>query len=500
MLQKILILDKDLSMCQKFSGFLRSNNYVTASTCCNKEALQLIKASSFDLILCDSEFTNAYPVEFLEKIKSFQPEIPIISISNTNNVQTAVELMRSGAFYFFLKPVIPEQLLDIIRAALKKGDLETKPLTLMDKKGGRQKSMQSEFNNSIAYPYVKGVSKIARKLYKSIELVAPTDYTVIIHGETGTGKESVARMIHENSRRSNQPFVAVDCGSLSKELAASELFGHEKGAFTGALQNREGAFRLADKGTLFLDEIGNLSYSVQQLLLRVIQQRVIRKVGSVAETPVDVRLIVASNENLNESVNQRKFREDLFHRLNEFTVTVPALRDRKEDLKLFIQSFVVHASQRLNKDVKMPDKDAMDILEAYYWPGNIRELLNTIKKACLMTPPGKCISALYLPYEVKSLIHNGGAVNTFDQRDAIFDEFKEDKKMNLVAADKRLVSTEAGRQVIKSGHGLKDIATTAELQKILITLKTAKFNKSKAAKILNIDRKTLYNKLKKIDI
>jgi len=482
-------------MCQKFSNFLRNSGFITACTSCNKEALQLIKASDFDLILCDSELKNTYPVEFLLKIKSVKPSIPIISMSDSENIQTAVELMKSGAFYFMLKPINPERLLDIVHSALKeaneKGETTITPIENQDgqeKKVGGEK-VGTETNMKQGYPYITGISPNSKKLYKSIDLVAPTDYTVIIHGETGTGKESVARMIHEKSRRNSGPFLAVDCGSLSKELAASELFGHEKGAFTGALQTREGAFMLAHGGTLFLDEIGNLSYDVQLLLLRAIQERVVRKVGSTAEKPVNVRLIVASNEDLYESVAKRKFREDLYHRLNEFSVTVPPLRERKEDLSLFIEAFVSHASGRLNKDLKMPTASAMQILEDYHWPGNIRELLNTIKKACLFTPNGKAITDQYLPMEVK-----------IDQdllQRIHLDENLEVK--NNIELSPSVGSNSSGGKS-QSEKSLKKIAANAELNTIMVTLRSVKFNKSKAAEILNIDRKTLYNKLKRINI
>ena len=439
---------------------------------------------------------NTYPVDFLLKIKSLKPGIPIISMSDTDNVQTAVELMKSGAFYFMLKPINPERLLDIVNSALEeaaqggKAGIKSAEKNLAAGVSPEGDMRRTDEITRQGYPYIMGTSPASKKLYKSIDLVAPTDYTVIIHGETGTGKESVARMIHEKSKRKEGPFLAVDCGSLSKELAASELFGHEKGAFTGALQMREGAFTLAQGGTLFLDEIGNLSYGVQLLLLRAIQERVVRKVGSTVEKPVDLRLIVASNEDLYDGVVKRKFREDLYHRLNEFSITVPALRDRKMDLHLFIEGFVRHASTRLNKDLKMPTEAAMHILEAYHWPGNIRELLNTVKKACLFTPDGKPISEQYLPFEVKV---STGLLQQ-DESDHIHWSSAEPETPQTDT------STACADHKGVKGRSLKDIASTAELNKIMVTLRSVKFNKSRAAEILNIDRKTLYNKLKKINI
>jgi two-component system response regulator HydG len=319
--------------------------------------------------------------------------------------------------------------------------------------------------------HVFGNSPTSKEMHQQIDLVAPTNYSVIIFGETGTGKESVARLIHNRSKRNNKPFVALDCGSLTNELAASELFGHEKGAFTGAIGAKTGAFQEANGGTLFLDEIANLSYPVQVALLRVMQERVVRPVGSTIEIPVDIRIIVASNENLAQGITQGRFREDLFYRLNEFTVTVPPLRKRIEDLPLFIETFVKETEQDLHRTSGPFSDELMEYLKTYSWPGNIRELKNVVRRACLLTPSGNTIDLQILPEEMT------------DKLKPIYTK-----------------QPEKAEHPAKDDLNLKEIAKQAEHEKIMNVLREVKFNKTKAARLMNIDRKTLYNKLQSLDI
>ncbi|MCK7558510.1 sigma-54 dependent transcriptional regulator [Chitinophaga sedimenti] len=322
--------------------------------------------------------------------------------------------------------------------------------------------------------YVYGKSLPAKELYRQITLVAPTDYSVIVYGETGTGKESVAQLIHQNSQRKNEPFVALDCGSLSKELAASELFGHEKGSFTGAIGTKIGAFEQATGGTLFLDEIANLSYDIRVALLRVIQEKQIRRVGSLKEIEVDVRLVVASNEKLSESVQKGKFREDLFHRFNEFTIYIPPLRERLDDLPQLVDTFMQQVCKELGKQPIPISSDVWDCFRRYDWPGNIRELKNVIRRACLLTPPDEEIAVETLPLELKE-------ESTRETFSAGGDGFEE-------------------HDMITDANDLKAVALKAEYNKIINVLKAVKYNKTKAAQLLNIDRKTLYNKLRLLNI
>ena len=319
---------------------------------------------------------------------------------------------------------------------------------------------------SMPKKFVEGTSSGSKKLYEHVRLVAPTDMSVIIEGESGTGKENVARTIHKLSPRSTAPFVAVDCGAISKELAASELFGHAKGSFTGAVQDKVGQFEEAHKGTLFLDEVGNLSYEVQIKLLRAIQERVIQPVGSNKEIKVDVRIITATNDDLSDAVKKGLFREDLYHRLNEFKLTVPAVRDRREDLNEFLNFFRELANQELGRNVAGFDSQVDEIFRQYDWPGNLREMKNVIKRAVLLSNDG-LIKVGALPTEMLETVRNPQPKTTGDNPQ-IYD--------------------------------LKALQETQEKEMIIKTLHEVRFNKSKAARILNIDRKTLYLKIEKYGI
>jgi two-component system response regulator HydG len=320
--------------------------------------------------------------------------------------------------------------------------------------------------------FVIGKSKESEKLHGQIKLVAPTNYSVMIYGESGTGKESVAYSIHLHSPRKDKPFIAVDCGSLTKELAASELFGHEKGAFTGALQAKTGQFELANGGTIFLDEIGNLTYDIQVSLLRVIQERKIRRLGSQKETPVDIRIIVASNEKLNEATTRGTFREDLFHRFNEFSIDLPALRERQQDIMVFAEFFLKNATEELNKNIEGFVPEVEKVFLDYSWPGNLREMNNVIKRAALLANKTH-ITLETLPHEI--IFHSKFSMA----------EDRNDLKNALIS---------------KGMPELKSAALHAEYEKILEVLRKVNFNKSKAANLLNIDRKTLYNKMKTFDL
>jgi two-component system response regulator HydG len=313
---------------------------------------------------------------------------------------------------------------------------------------------------------VEGSSTESKQLYHYVRLVAPTDMSVIIEGESGTGKENVAQTIHQLSARSKSKFVAVDCGALSKELAASELFGHTKGSFTGAVQDKIGQFEEAHHGTLFLDEVGNLSYEVQIKLLRAIQERVIQPIGSNKETKIDVRILTATNDDLFESVRKGNFREDLYHRLNEFKLTVPALRERRDDLDEFLNFFRENANHELERNVTGFDPEVEAILKKYEWPGNLREMKNVVKRAVLLTSEG-LITTKSLPAEMLEEIRNPTSKNG-TQQPPIYD--------------------------------LKALQETQEKEMIIKTLKEVRYNKSKAARILNIDRKTLYLKIEKYGI
>jgi two-component system response regulator HydG len=326
--------------------------------------------------------------------------------------------------------------------------------------------------------FVYGKSPASRELLRLIRLVAPTDYNVIIYGESGSGKEAVAQMIHKSSRRARFPFVAMDCGAISKDLAGSELYGHEKGSFTGALATKIGHFESAMGGTIFLDEVGNLPYDVQSSLLRVVQERKIKRIGSLREISIDVRIIVASNENLMEAHKSGKFREDLFHRFNEFQLNVPALRDRQEDLLMYAHHFLEMANEELGRSILGFTPEVERQFQQYPWLGNLREMKNVIRRAALLTEADR-IGSSCLPFEISNFNRTASALP------AEADPEQEDRvEAPLPAADPKNAS-----------DNLKTVALAAEYELIRKVLKEVNYNKSKAAQILKIDRKTLYNKI-----
>ncbi|HVY75849.1 MAG TPA: sigma-54 dependent transcriptional regulator, partial [Puia sp.] len=314
-----------------------------------------------------------------------------------------------------------------------------------------------------------------------------TSYSVIIYGETGSGKESIAQEIHKRSKRSSKPFIAIDCGALSKELAASELFGHEKGSFTGALNQKIGSFELANGGTIFLDEVANLSYDVQVSLLRVVQERKMRRVGGTRDIDLDVRIIIASNELLWNATRSGKFREDLYHRFNEFSIEIPPLRERKEDIMLFANHFLKITNEELDKEVKGFDADVEKIFKEYVWYGNLRELKNVIKRATLLTEEGDYIEARTLPFEIS----NYSKLQFADQPAQV--AFTPIQPVSLGSLEAKI--TGSGGKASLGENSLKEASIDAEYEMILQALKESNYNKSKAAQLLKIDRKTLYNKI-----
>lgn len=444
----ILLIEDDLTFSRILEGFLSRKGFKVTVNHAGKEGLKTFQSKPFDLVLLDYRLPDTNGVDVLQELKSLSPAIPVIIMTGFSDIRTAVKAIKLGAFEYITKPVNPDELLMVVQQALTR-DKATAPR--------QQKSTTKAF--------VQGSSAAARQLHDYIKLVAPTAMSVIIEGESGTGKEYVARSIHQLSACAGEPFVAVDCGALSKELAASELFGHVKGAFTGALQDKKGQFEEADGGTLFLDEVGNLSYEVQVKLLRAIQERVISPIGSNREIRVDVRIITATNDDLTESVRKGHFREDLYHRINEFKMRVPALRERGNDLLEFIDFFRTAANQELDRTVTHFDDRVMELFRTYDWPGNLRELRNVVKRAVLLTTT---------------------SVATMD---ALPDEM-------IQAASQPAASRPATGPV----YDLKALQEIQEKEMIVKTLQEVRYNKSKAARILNIDRKTLYLKMEKYGI
>jgi len=439
---KILIIEDDLTFSQLLEGFLKKHGHEPYVVHDVKSTFKIITQHSFELFLIDYRLPDGTGLDVLAHLRENGSNYPVVIMTSFNDVRTAVKSIQLGAMDYITKPVNPDELLMIIGGAL-------------------GKKVENNQTASVEHEdFIKGKSATADKLYGHIDLVAPTDMSVIIQGESGTGKEYAARTLHTQSKRNTKPFVAIDCGALSKDLAASELFGHVKGAFTGAVNDKKGQFEAAEGGTLFLDEVGNLSYEVQVKLLRALQERVIQPLGSTKKISVNVRIITATNDDLLTSIQNGEFREDLYHRLNEFKILLPALRERGKDLELFIDHFIKLSNAELDRNVQKLSAPVKDLLLQYDWPGNLRELKNVIKRMVLLTP-GDTAGIESLPDE-------------------------------MILAIKQTPKP--------GGSDLKAINESNEKSLIMETLIKVKYNKSKAAKLLNIDRKTLYSKMERYEI
>ncbi|MDX1362675.1 sigma-54-dependent transcriptional regulator [Arenibacter latericius] len=445
-MSKLLIIEDDAAFCQMLQKFLIRNGYEVEVSFTGEDAKIKFKETTFDLVLTDLRLPNYDGMQLLTDFKEINPTIQVIVMTGYAEVGSAVEAMKKGAYDYISKPFTPEDILMQIKSALSEKVVPQPP----KKSNEPNKSLSVESTDSEG-EVITGLSEASLKLSEYIKLVAPTDMSVLITGESGTGKEVTAKAIHDQSKRKDFNFVAVDCGAIPKEIATSEFFGHIKGSFTGAVEDKIGHFEAAHKGTLFLDEIGNLSYGNQIQLLRALQERKIKKVGSTKEIKVDVRIVTATNEDLAEAVEQGNFREDLFHRINEFSIETPSLVDRYEDLMLFADYFLKKANKSLDKQVQGFSDEVVAIFGKYHWPGNLRELQNVIKRAVLLTT-GDVVEKETLPKEV----YKTKEIDLVDE--------------NFSKAD-------------------------YEKEQIIRALKKTNFNKSQAAKLLQITRKTLYNKI-----
>ncbi len=444
---KILIVEDDVAFCQMLETFLTKKGYEVNASHTGNDALAKIKSNNYDIVLTDVRLPDRDGNEILQILKEEHPGTKVILMTGYAEVNLAVDAIKTGAFDYISKPINPEKMLQVVKSALESEEEQViaKPT----------KSKKETAKRNVEVSYVAGVSDASKKLSDYIKLVAPTNMSVLIIGDSGTGKEYVAKNIHDQSKRAKETFIAVDCGAIPKEIASSEFFGHIKGSFTGAVNDKTGHFQAANGGTLFLDEIGNLNYELQVQLLRALQERKIKPVGSNQEINVDIRVIAATNEDLKKAVENGDFREDLYHRLNEFSIQVPALRKRKDDLMLFADHFLEKANEELERDVVGFSDEALELLHSYSWPGNLREMQNTIKRSVLLAT-GKIIDVDALPMQMQT-------------------ETKEEESYSL-------------------------FKNKNEQELILAALEQANGNKSKAARILSIDRKTLYNKLKQYDI
>jgi two-component system response regulator HydG len=468
-MKKILIIDDEVNVALLLSKFLTRNGFDVTTASTGTIGMEYLKNGDFNLVLCDFRLEDTDGREMLKNIKTQYPKTGVIIITGYSDIKMAVELIKMGAYDYITKPLYPDEILNTITKAI-----ETHYALVEDKVDpvSNDKSSRESKKQVFANEFVTGTSKVSKELLRQIELVAPTNYSVIILGESGTGKESVAKSIHLNSPRYNQPFIAMDCGSLTKELAASEFFGHEKGSFTGALYTKIGHFEMANGGTLFLDEVGNLSYEIQAALLRTVQERKVKRIGSTKEINLDVRIIIATNENLQEGIQRGKFREDLYHRFNEFSIFIPPLRERGNDIMLLANHFLKIANHELGRNVTSFSPEVIESFMSYRWQGNIREMKNVVRRATLLTE-GNEITMKALPLEISNF------------KMPVYDYYAPVAEMH---------------EIKENRHDLKNAALEAEYETILKVLREVNFNKTRAAEILNIDRKTLYNKMKAINI
>jgi len=453
-MSKVLIVDDDVTFCLMLDTFLQKKGFEVQQSFSYSEAIKKIKSFKPDIILTDLRLPDHDGLEVMHFALRESIGVPVILMTGYADIRTAVQAMKLGAFDYVAKPVNPDEIIITINRALSQA--------------GVPDAAASGLNTESFF--VEGTSPAAQKISDYVRLVAPTGMSVLIMGESGTGKEFVARKIHQLSTRSDKPFVAIDCGALPRDLAGSEFFGHLKGSFTGAFADKQGQFEAANGGTIFLDEIGNLGYDIQVQLLRAIQERKVRRIGSTSEIPIDVRIITATNDDLKKSVVTGEFREDLYHRINEFAIQVSPLRDRHDDLIIFTRHFLDLANKELSRNVEGFSSEVIDIFSRYSWPGNFRELKNIIKRAVLLSTGG-IIMADTLPEELI--------------REA---ELRDEPLIKVSPV------------VHSAGMNLKETAHRSERELILSTLEKVRFNKSKAAILLNIDRKTLYNKMKQFGI
>lgn len=470
----ILIVEDDITYGMMLKTWLGKKGFSVTSASSIARAQKTLETEQIDLILSDLRLPDKDGIDLLKWLGNQNIEIPFIMMTSYADIQSAVQAMKLGACDYVAKPVNPDELLKKIKESLSQSSVHPKQMvyqtptdhlsepnkpsvaaqqTICSGKGNPPRKEESDSPSDS--DYLEGESDAAKQLYNYVKLVAPTNMSVLINGASGTGKEYVAHRIHQLSKRSKKPFIAIDCGAVPKDLAASEFFGHIKGSFTGALTDKTGALVAADGGTVFLDEIGNLSYEVQIQLLRAIQERKVRPIGSNHEISVDIRLVTATNENLEQAIEKGNFREDLYHRINEFTLQMPSLKERRDDILLFANFFLDQANLELNKQIIGFDMPASNALLQYAWPGNLRQMKNIIRRATLL------------------------ATDKF----ITLNELSDIQTSNILDNSDMLLRNEE-----------------TEKNQILEALQHTGNNKSKAAKLLGIDRKTLYNKLKLYEI
>ena len=457
-MRHILIVEDNIAFGTMPQTWLRRKGFeVDKATSVGAAVKLLVDMKSVDLVLSDLRLPDHDGLRLLAWMHKHSINAPFIVMTNYAEVQNAVLAMKSGAADYIAKPVQPDILLQKINDAMEQNAQQSNATiqnsTTQNAPTAHNSKLKTQ-NSEAAPRYIEGKSEASRQLYSYVELVAPTPMSVLILGASGTGKEYVAHRIHDLSQRHDRPFFALDCGAIPRDVAASEFFGHKKGAFTGADADKRGAFEIANGGTLFLDEVGNLSYEVQVQLLRALQERRILPVGGTKEIDIDIRLVCTTNENLEEAVSEGRFREDLYHRINEFTIYMPKLSERGSDLFLFADLFIRHANEELNRNVEGFDSGAAEMLASHSWPGNLRELNNVVKRAVLLT--------------------RGSQITTAELTLAM-GQIRTDNVLQLHDED-------------------------TDRQRIITALQQTNGNKAKAARLLGVDRKTIYNKIEKLGI
>ena len=451
---RLLIVDDDPGHLSTLKTITRSWGYAVETADDGENAVNLVQSDPVDLVLMDVRMARMSGIQALEQIKAYNPAIPVIIMTAYSSVDSAVEALKTGAYDYLIKPLDFDVLKLTIERACEHAGLKAE-----------NKLLRARLNSGLDTADIIGKSRSMKALMEMLAMVAPSEATVLITGESGTGKELVARSLHLNSSRKNHPLVVVNCAAITETLLESELFGHEKGAFTGADKRREGRFMQADRGTIFLDEIGETSPVMQAKLLRVLQHKEVQRVGGEEVVPVDVRIVAATNRDLQAEVAAGRFREDLFYRLNVMALNVPPLRERRDDIPLLADHFLHKYAEKNRKSVKGFAPLAMDMLLRHDWPGNVRELENAIERAVILLT-GEHITEKQLPLQI---------VENYPGQDS--------------AADFPPPAMDGTRS-------LEDI----EKQAILATLEATQGNKSETARRLGITRKTLHNKLKSYDI
>lgn len=468
--RKILIVDDEQNIREGMKWALEGSGkkYEIYTSGDGESALALALEKQVDVIITDLKMPGMDGMELLRRVKEKMPGVQVVVLTGYGTIESAVEAMKLGAFHYMLKPINIDELNLIVERALQHKEIQEENIALkqaIDKKFG--------FENII------GISPAMERIFEQIRMVAPTKSTVLIEGESGTGKELIASAIHYNSPRKNKPFIIINCGALTPTLLESELFGHEKGAFTDAYREKPGRFELADGGTLFLDEISETTPEFQVKLLRVIETQTFERVGGIESIKVDVRIITATNKSLKELVQQGKFREDLYYRLNVIRIQVPPLRERREDIPLLVDAFVKESCEKNNKPLIKVAPKTMALLQNYDWPGNVRQLKNVIEAAVIMCNTQE-LQPRHLPEEIRNA-----------QLDSQLNYRYDLSHLPGKGSERDLSSVNEEYVHLKVGSSLRD----AEAALIKATLKKVNDNKAKAAKILGIGRKTLYRKI-----